>query len=79
MKDFVEFVVKNLVNNPEDVSVNVLDEGNCKVVKVKVNAEDMGKVVGKNGRVANSIRTVVRGIARKNGDHYVIKFDEKVN
>ena len=76
MKDFVEFVVKNLVNNPDAVSVNMVDEGDCKVVRVKVNAEDMGKVVGKNGRVANSIRTVVKSIARKNGDHYVIKFDE---
>jgi len=77
MKDFVEFVVKNLVNNPEEVSVGMIDEGSCKVIKVKVNADDMGKVVGKNGRVANSIRTVVRGISRKSGDHYVIKFDEK--
>lgn len=78
MKDFVEFVVKNLVSNPDSVSVGLVDEGNCKVIKVKVHPEDMGKVVGKNGRVANSIRTVVRSIARKNNDHYVIKFDEIV-
>lgn len=76
MKDFVEFIVKNLVSNPDDVKVNMIDEGNCKVIRVLVNAEDMGKVVGKNGRVATSIRTVVRGIARKNNEHYVIKFDE---
>lgn len=78
MKDFVEFVVKNLVSNPDAVSVGLIDEGNCKVIKVKVLPEDMGKVVGKNGRVANSIRTVVRSIARKNNEHYVIKFDETV-
>ena len=78
MKDFVEFVVKNLVTHPDEVSVSMLDEGNCKVIKVKVSAEDMGKVVGKNGRVANSIRTVVRSVARKTGDHYVIKFNEKM-
>lgn len=76
MKDFVEIIVKNLVNNPDDVVVSVLDEGNCKVIKVQVNPEDMGKVVGKNGRVANSIRTVARGLARKTNDHVVIKFDE---
>jgi len=76
MKDFVEFVVKNLVSSPEDVSVNMIDEGNCKVIRVKVNDADMGKVVGRNGRVATAIRTVVRGIARKNNEHYVIKFDE---
>lgn len=76
MKDFVEFVVKNLVSEPEAVSTTMIDEGNCKVIKVRVNAVDMGKVVGKNGRVANSIRTVVRSIARKNNEHFVIKFDE---
>lgn len=76
MRDFVELVVKNLVNNPEDVSINVVDEGDCKVIRVKVNADDMGKVVGKNGRVANSIRTIVRALARKTNDHIVIKFDE---
>lgn len=78
MKNFVEFVVKNLVSNPDAVSVNMIDEGNCKVIKVNVLPEDMGKVVGKNGRVANSIRTVVRSVARKNNEHYVIKFDETV-
>ena len=76
MKDFVELVVKNLVNNPEDVKVNLTDEGNCKVIRVSVNPDDMGKVVGRNGRVANSIRTVARGLARKNNDHVVIKFNE---
>ncbi len=77
MKNFVEFVVKNLVSHPEDVTINEIDEGNCTVYKVLVNSEDMGKVVGKNGRVANSIRTVARGLARKSNQHIVIKFDEK--
>ena len=76
MKDFVEIMVKNLVNNPQDVSLALVDEGNCKVITVFVNKEDMGKVVGKNGRVANSIRTVARALARKTNDHVVIKFDE---
>lgn len=76
MKDFVEVVVKNLVSNPEKVVLTVVDEGNCKVINVQVEPEDMGKVVGKNGRVANSIRTVARALARKTNDHVVIKFNE---
>lgn len=76
MKDFVEIMVKNLVENPDDVSIDVVDEGKCKVFHVKVNVEDMGRVVGRNGRVANAIRTVVRSLARKTNEHYVIKFDE---
>ena len=76
MRDFVEVVVKNLVSNPDKVELNVIDEGSCKVINVKVDAEDMGKVVGKNGRVANSIRTVARALARKTNEHVVIKFNE---
>lgn len=78
MKEFVEYVVKNLVEFPEDVAVDSIDEGNCLVIKVVVNQEDMGKVIGKNGRVANSIRTVVRSLARNKNEHVVVKFDEKV-
>lgn len=76
MKDFVEFIVKNLVNEPEKVQVATIDEGNCLVIKVGVSKEDMGKVIGKNGRVANSIRTVVRSLSKNSGKHTVIKFDE---
>jgi len=78
MKDFVEYVVKNLVNDSDAVSVTTIDEGNCLVIKVAVNPEDMGKVIGKNGRVANSIRTVVRALSRNSGKHTVIKFNETV-
>lgn len=76
MKDFVEYVVKNLVNDPSSVTVTTIDEGNCLVIKVAVNPDDMGKVIGKNGRVANSIRTVVRALSRNTNTHTVIKFDE---
>lgn len=76
MKELVEFIVKNLVDNPDDVAVTTVDEGNCLVIKTKVNPADMGKVIGKNGKVANSIRMVVRSIARKKDEHVVVKFDE---
>jgi len=78
MKEFVEYVVKNLVEFPDDVTITSIDEGNCLVLKVAVNPEDMGKVIGKNGRVANSIRTVVRSLARNNNSHVVVKFEDKI-
>lgn len=78
MKEFVEYVVKNLVDFPEDVCVSTVDEGNCLIINVSVNPDDMGKVIGKNGRVANSIRTVVRSLARNNNEHVVVKFNEKM-
>jgi uncharacterized protein len=59
MKDLIETIVKPLVDFPEDVLVNVEEEGNRITYKLSVNKTDMGKVIGKQGRVAKAIRTVV--------------------
>lgn len=59
MKELIETIVKPLVDFPEDVHVSV-DEGDQRVTyQLSVNKEDMGKVIGKQGRVAKAIRTVV--------------------
>ncbi len=59
MKDLIETIVKPLVDFPEDVQVNALEEDNRITYKLSVNKTDMGKVIGKQGRVAKAIRTVV--------------------
>ncbi|MBY0097605.1 KH domain-containing protein [Mesobacillus maritimus] len=59
MKDLIETIVKPLVDFPEDVLVNVEEEENRITYKLSVNKTDMGKVIGKQGRVAKAIRTVV--------------------
>jgi len=59
MKDLIETIVKPLVDFPEDVLVNVEEEDNRITYKLSVNKTDMGKVIGKQGRVAKAIRTVV--------------------
>ncbi|MEK3855140.1 KH domain-containing protein [Cytobacillus sp. FSL H8-0458] len=59
MKELIETIVKPLVDFPEDVQVNVQEEDQRVTYRLSVNKNDMGKVIGKQGRVAKAIRTVV--------------------
>ncbi|EWG11931.1 KH domain-containing protein [Cytobacillus firmus] len=59
MKELIETIVKPLVDFPEDVQVNVHEEDQRVTYQLSVNRNDMGKVIGKQGRVAKAIRTVV--------------------
>lgn len=59
MKELIETIVKPLVDFPEDVQVKVVEEDQRVTYRLSVNKEDMGKVIGKQGRVAKAIRTVV--------------------
>lgn len=59
MKELIETIVKPLVDFPEDVQVNVQEEDQRITYQLSVNKNDMGKVIGKQGRVAKAIRTVV--------------------
>lgn len=59
MKELIETIVKPLVDFPEEVQVQVLEENHRVTYQLSVNKNDMGKVIGKQGRVAKSIRTVV--------------------
>lgn len=67
MKELVETLVKALVKNPDAVSVTVVEKGSLEIYQVYVAPEDMGKVIGRKGRIANAIRTVVKaGALREN-------------
>lgn len=59
MKELIETIVKPLVDFPEEVQVQVLEEEHRVTYQLSVNKNDMGKVIGKQGRVAKAIRTVV--------------------
>lgn len=65
MKELIEVLAKALVDNPEEVYVNeVVSSGNI-VIELRVAKEDMGKVIGKQGRIAKAIRTVLKAAAIK--------------
>ena len=59
MKELVEVIAKSLVDNPDEVVVTEKDTGKSLVLELKVASSDMGKVIGRQGRIAKAIRTVV--------------------
>ncbi|MCQ2525333.1 MAG: KH domain-containing protein [Lachnospiraceae bacterium] len=65
MKDLVEVIAKALVDNPDEVVVTEKTEGRNIVVELHVAPSDMGKVIGKQGRIAKSIRTVVKAASTR--------------
>lgn len=65
MKDLIETIVKPLVDYPEDVVITEVEDNNHITYKLSVHKEDVGKVIGKNGRVAKAIRTVIYASATK--------------
>ena len=67
MKALVEYIAKSLVENPDQVEVREMQNGNRVRLELSVAKEDMGRVIGKNGRVANSIRTLLRVAAERDG------------
>ena len=65
MKDLVEVIARNLVDNPDEVVVTEKTEGKNIVVELHVAPSDMGKVIGKQGRIAKAIRSVVKAASSK--------------
>lgn len=73
MKELVEVIAKSLVDNPNEVSVNELQGEQSIILELKVAPEDMGKVIGKQGRIAKAIRTVVKAAAIKDDKKVVVE------
>ncbi|NLZ48603.1 MAG: KH domain-containing protein [Clostridiales bacterium] len=65
MKELIEIIAKSLVDNPDMVQVNEIAGEQSVILELKVAPEDMGKVIGKQGRIAKAIRTVVKAAAVK--------------
>ena len=72
MKELVEVITKALVDNPDEVVVTEKQEEKATVVEVHVAESDMGKVIGKQGRIAKAIRTVVKAASSKSDKKVVV-------
>lgn len=72
MKELVEVIAKALVDHPEEVSVNEKNKGRTIVLELHVAEGDMGKVIGKQGRIAKAIRSVVKAAAAKEDKKVVV-------
>lgn len=64
MKELLELIAKSLVDNPDAVSVEVVENDKNITLKLSVAEEDVGKVIGKEGRIAKAVRTVIRAASR---------------
>lgn len=73
MKEVLEIIAKALVDNPDEVSVLEVDGEQSIILELKVAQSDMGKVIGKQGRIAKAIRTVVKAAASRENKRVVVE------
>ncbi len=73
MGELVEYIAKSLVDNPDQVSVNEVEGSQSLIIELKVAPDDMGKVIGKQGRIAKAIRTVVKAAATKENKRVIVE------
>jgi hypothetical protein len=76
MKDLISDIVKALVDQPEQVTVTEIETGNTVILELSVAKSDMGKVIGKQGRNAQAIRTILSAAAGKAKKRYVLEIVE---
>ncbi len=74
MEEFLKVIISNLVDNKEAIEINTIDNEKSVTFEVKVAQEDMGKVIGKQGRIAQSIRTVMKAVANKEHKKVAVEF-----
>ena len=76
MEEIVKYIVDKLVSNKEAVCVETEEKERETVITVKVAKEDMGKVIGRNGKIATSIRAIIKTASNGTGKKYFVKFNE---
>ncbi len=76
MKEFIETIVKALVDNPDEVYLNEIQGERTAVYELRVGAGDLGKVIGKHGQTARSIRIIISAISAKQGKRAVLEILE---
>jgi hypothetical protein len=72
MKELTEYIAKAIVEHPENVVVHELSRGHHVGIELSVDKEDMGRIIGRNGRVANAIRTLLRVAAERDGQQVTL-------
>jgi len=76
MKDLIKYIAQALVDHPEQVSVNEVEGSQTSVLELKVAKEDIGKVIGKQGRTARAMRTILNAASAKMKKHAVLEIVE---
>ena len=73
MRDLVEYLAKALVEHPELVVVTRREDDEAIVIELRVSSEDMGKVIGRQGRIAKEIRTIIKSVAQREGQRVSVE------
>ena len=73
MKELLLYMAKNLVDDPESVTVTEIDGEDGKVLELRVAESDMGKVIGRQGRIAREIRTIIKTVAQRTGERVTVE------
>ncbi|MBU1076471.1 MAG: KH domain-containing protein [Spirochaetes bacterium] len=66
-KELLEFIVKGLVDHPDDISIKTVEGEKTSIIELKVHNDDIGKVIGKEGRIAMAMRTLLSAVTSKSG------------
>ena len=74
MKQILETIIKNIVENQDSVSINEKEEADKIIFEVKVEESDMGRIIGKQGKVANSIRTLMKALGSREKKKVSVEF-----
>jgi predicted RNA-binding protein YlqC (UPF0109 family) len=77
MKELVQFLARQLVNNPDAVEVKEVHGDTASVLELRVAKEDLGRVIGKQGRIANSIRIILNAVAARTNRKVVLEIIEE--
>ncbi|MCL2374167.1 MAG: KH domain-containing protein [Treponema sp.] len=72
-RDLVEYIVKSLVDDPSAVNLAVIEGEKSTILELRVAPDDIGKVIGKHGRIAKAIRTVLQAATAKTGKHAILE------
>lgn len=75
MKELVEFIVKSLVDNPDSLVITSEEEGDLVKIFIKADENDIGKIIGKQGKIAKAIRTIARSSAMKSGKKILVEIN----
>ena len=73
MKELLLYMAKNLVDNPDEVTVTEIDNEDGKVLELRVAEGDLGKVIGRQGRIAKEIRTIIKTVALRTGERVSVE------
>ncbi len=72
-KDLVEFIARSLVDEPKQVEVAMIEGEKSTILELKVAEDDIGKVIGKHGRIAKAVRTILSAASSKSGKRFVLE------